>query len=237
MATSGVTNTEFPADFLITEAYERCGRQPSTLTAWSLQTAMNSLNLLLLSWQNLNVLEWNVDLQSVTLTENAEFFETEPGTVSVLNAYLRRDGVDIPMVSIDRVSYSGIPNKDNPGRPDRYWQYRAAGAVPRLYIWQTSDRDDDEIFYWRFSRTDDVTAPTETLDTVDRWLEATTANLAVMLWEKMPIEEIGKMPDGLFGAKSAALAAMAREKLYFAQTEDRDKASLNFSPIDYTAAV
>ena len=79
---------------------------------------------------NHNVLEWNVDLQSVMLTENAEFFETEPGTVSVLNAYLRRDGVDIPMVSIDRVSYSGIPNKDNPGRPDRYWQYRAAGAVP-----------------------------------------------------------------------------------------------------------
>ena len=46
MATSGVINTEFPCDFVITEAYERCGVQPGDLTAWNIQTAINSLNLL-----------------------------------------------------------------------------------------------------------------------------------------------------------------------------------------------
>ena len=196
MPTSGVTNTEFPADFVITEAYERCGREPGDLTAWSLQTAINSLNLLFLDWQNQNVLEWMVDKQEVTLTKGAEYFDTEAGTVSVLNAYLRRgdaDDADTPLISIDRVAYSEIPNKTDEGRPDRYWQYRAAGAVPRLYIWQTSDADDDVVHYWRIKRTDDVTAPTETLGTVDRWLEATAAALAVKLWEKTPVRMIAEM--------------------------------------------
>ena len=81
MATSGITNTEFPADFIITEAYERCGYVAGDLTAWNLQTAINSLNLLFLSWQNLNVLEWNIELQVQRLTRGAQFFDTAPGTV------------------------------------------------------------------------------------------------------------------------------------------------------------
>ena len=235
MATSGVTDTAFPADFIVTDAYERCGREPGDLTAWSIQTAINSLNLIFLDWQNKNVLEWNVDEQtSGPLTRGALFFDTAPATVSVLNAYLRREGVDTPLVSLDRVAYSGIPNKDIEGRPDRYWQYRAAGELPRLYIWQASDRSDDEIRYWRVKRTDDVTAPTETLDTVDRWIEATTAALAVKLWEKTPVEMIGKMQPGVYGAKAQSLSRMAAEKMYFAETEDRDKSSLTFAPYDPT---
>ena len=233
MAASGVINTEFPADFLITEAYERCGRMPGDLTAWSLQTAMNSLNLLFLDWQNTNVLEWNLELRVHVLRKGAESFETENGTVSVVNAYLRRGGNDTPMISIGRVEYSGENNKDSEGRPQKYWQYRPAGSNPILFIWQPSDRDDDEIHYWRIKRTDDVTAPTQTLDTVDRWLEATTAALAVKLWEKMPIEEIAKLPQSLsYGGKATDLERKAAEKLYFAQTEDRDKAGLFITPYD-----
>ena len=109
--------------------------------------------------------------------------------------------------------------------------------MPRLHIWQTSDRDDDEIRYWHIKRTDDVTAATETLDTVDRWIEATTATLAAKVFEKLPPEIIGKFPAGFYSVKSQQLATNAREALYFAQTEDRDKASLTFSPIDYAAGI
>ena len=233
MATSGVINTEFPADFLITEAYERCGMQPGDLTAWSLQTAINSLNLIFLSWQNLNTLEWNVDKQVEPLVQGSVSFGTTAGTVGVINAFLRRDGVDIPMVSIDRVAYAGIPNKDTEGRPDRYWQYRNAGAEPELFIWQASDRADDELHYWRIRRTEDVTAPTETLATVDRWIEATTATLAVRLLEKMPVETIAKLPPGYYDMKLQQLVGSASEALYFAQTEDRDKTSVTITPVDY----
>lgn len=231
MATSEFIGTEFQADFVITDAYERCGRMPGDLTAWSLQTAMNSLNLLFLDWQNKNVLEWNIDKQEKTLAQGAVSFDTAPGTVSVLNAYLRRlGGNDTPMISITRDEYSGETDKDSEGRPTKYWQYRPAGAVPELFIWKPSIRANDVIHYWRIKRTDDVTAPTQTLDTVDRWIEATTASLAVKLWEKTPIEEIARMPQGLYSGKAVMLSNMASERLYFAQTEDRDKADLTFLP-------
>ena len=235
MATSEVISTEFQADFVITDAYERCGRMPGDLTAWSLQTAMNSLNLLFLDWQNKNVLEWNIDKQEHPLVRGAESFLTAAGTVSVLNVYLRRrGGNDTPMISVARDEYSGETNKDSEGRPQKYWQYRPAGGPPELFIWQPSDRDagvdGDVIHYWRVKRTDDVTAPTETLDTVDRWIEATTASLAEMLFEKTPLDAIARMPPGVYAQKTADLKRKASEKLYFAQTEDRDKATLTFAP-------
>lgn len=234
MTTSGVTNSEFPADFVIQEAYERTGRDPQGLTGWQIQSGLNSLNLMFLNWQNQNVLEWNMDQQLASLADGARYFDTTPGTVAVLSAYLRRDSIDTALLPIARDQYDALPDKDTQGFPDRYWTYRTAGADPRVFLWQCSDRATDQVYYWRIKRTDDVITLAETLDTVDRWLDAVTASLAVRLWEKLPIEVI-KTLGGAYNNKTIELATAAKEKLYFAQTEDRTKASMFALPVDYVS--
>lgn len=73
---------------VVTEAFARCGIHPTALTREHFFSATRSLNLALSAWSNRGVNLWQVDLQSIPLSQGVPVYNLPSTTVNILDAYL-----------------------------------------------------------------------------------------------------------------------------------------------------
>lgn len=102
MTTSGTYDFFLDNAGIVTEAFARCGIHPTALTREHFISATRSLNLALAAWSNRGVNLWQVDLQSVPLTQGTAVYNLPSNTVNVLDAYLETYSLQITV--------SGLPN-------------------------------------------------------------------------------------------------------------------------------
>lgn len=205
---------------IITEAYERVGRNPGSLSSNDIDSARRSVNYMFSDWANNGPNLWAVDLQSITLLPGVLYYDLEPRTVSILQAYTRTMSgelaTDLMMSPISRAEYDAIPNKAQLGqRPFQYYFQRT--ITPRLYIWQAPRDVGITLFYHRMKIQEDAGAFTNSMDAPNRWMEAIAAGLAAKLAVKFA-------PDRLEFLQQLADGAYAR-----AAAEDREKVPLRIT--------
>jgi len=205
---------------IITEAYERVGRNPATLSSNDIDSARRSINYMFSDWANNGPNLWAVDLQSITLTPGTLYYDLEPRTVSILQVYTRTmsgaQATDLMMSPISRAEYDAIPNKAQLGqRPFQYYFQRT--ITPRLYIWQAPELAGVTLFYHRMKIQEDAGAFTDSMDAPNRWMEAIAAGLAAKLSVKFA-------PDRLEFLQGLADGAYTR-----AAAEDREKVPLRIT--------
>lgn len=89
MATSGSYSFNPDLVDIITDAYQRCGVEPSKQTAFMIQSALFSVNMVLseLSNQQLNL--WTVEPVVLTLLDSSPAYPLPSGTIDILEAVLR----------------------------------------------------------------------------------------------------------------------------------------------------
>ena len=205
---------------IITEAYERVGRNPATLSSNDIDSARRSINYMFSDWANNGPNLWAVDLQSITLVPGTLYYDLEPRTVSILQVYTRTlsgaQATDLMMSPISRAEYDAIPNKAQLGqRPFQYYFDRT--ITPRLYIWQAPQDVGITLFYHRMKIQEDAGDFTDSMDAPNRWMEAIAAGLAAKLSVKFA-------PDRLEFLQGLADGAYAR-----AAAEDREKVPLRIT--------
>jgi hypothetical protein len=205
---------------IITEAYERVGRNPATLSSNDIDSARRSINYMFSDWANNGPNLWAVDLQSITLTPGTLYYDLEPRTVSILQVYTRTlsgaQATDLMMSPISRAEYDAIPNKAQLGqRPFQYYFDRT--ITPRLYIWQAPQDVGITLFYHRMKIQEDAGEFTDSMDAPNRWMEAIAAGLAAKLSVKFA-------PDRLEFLQGLADGAYTR-----AAAEDREKVPLRIT--------
>lgn len=205
---------------IITEAYERVGRNPATLSSNDIDSARRSINYMFSDWANNGPNLWAVDLQSITLLPGVLYYELEPRTVSILQVYTRTmsgaQATDLMMSPISRAEYDAIPNKAQLGqRPFQYYFQRT--ITPRLYIWQAPQDVGVTLFYHRMKIQEDAGEFTDSMDAPNRWMEAIAAGLAAKLSVKFA-------PDRLEFLQGLADGAYTR-----AAAEDREKVPLRIT--------
>jgi hypothetical protein len=205
---------------IITEAYERVGRNPATLSSNDIDSARRSINYMFSDWANNGPNLWAVDLQSITLTPGTLYYDLEPRTVSILQVYTRTlsgaQATDLMMSPISRAEYDAIPNKAQLGqRPFQYYFDRT--ITPRLYIWQAPQDTGITLFYHRMKIQEDAGEFTDSMDAPNRWMEAIAAGLAAKLSVKFA-------PDRLDFLQGLADGAYTR-----AAAEDREKVPLRIT--------
>jgi hypothetical protein len=205
---------------IITEAYERVGRNPATLSSNDIDSARRSINYMFSDWANNGPNLWAVDLQSITLTPGTLYYDLEPRTVSILQVYTRTlsgaQATDLMMSPISRAEYDAIPNKAQLGqRPFQYYFDRT--ITPRLYIWQAPQDTGITLFYHRMKIQEDAGDFTDSMDAPNRWMEAIAAGLAAKLSVKFA-------PDRLEFLQGLADGAYTR-----AAAEDREKVPLRIT--------
>lgn len=209
MTTSGTYATDFTVDDFVSESFERCGIDPAKLTVRHLRSARRSLNLMFSEWPNKGVKLWAVDQITLDMVATTATYNSATGTICLLDAVLRRSGVDTPMFPMSRSEYAAIPTKTTEGLPSRFYVARA--ATPTITVWQVPENSTDDMLYWRVRRLQDVGDPSNTLDVTSRWFEPVASGLAAKLAVKFAPDRIDK------------LMSLAELSFHAAHVEERER--------------
>jgi hypothetical protein len=205
---------------IITEAFERVGRNPASLASNDIDSARRSINYLFSDWSNNGPNLWAVDLQYIDLLPGVLYYDLEPRTVYILQMYTRTMSgalaTDLMMSPISRAEYDAIPNKAQLGqRPFQFYFERT--ITPRIYIWQAPQLAGIRLYYHRMKIQQDAGAFTDSMDAPNRWMEAIASGLAAKLAVKFA-------PDRLQYLQGLADSAYNR-----AAAEDRERVPLRLT--------
>jgi hypothetical protein len=205
---------------IVTEAYERIGRAPTSLSANDIDSARRSVNFLFSEWANNGPNLWEVDLVALPLVAGQESYTLDVETVSLLQVYTRTTSgginTDLIIQAISRAEYAALPNKAQTSqRPTQFYFQRT--TTPSLYVWPVPDNDDVTLYYYRMKIQQDAGAFTNSLDAPNRWMEAIASGLAVKLAVKFA-------PDRL-----AFLEGPAQKSYEIACAEDRERVPLRIT--------
>jgi hypothetical protein len=200
---------------VITEAFERCGRNPSSLSSNDIDSARRSLNFLFSDWANRGLNLWAVDLVALPLTANTQSYALDVETVYILQAYTRTTSgginTDLVISPISRSEYAAIPNKaSTSSRPTQFYFQRT--STPSLYLWPVPEDNSVTLYYYRMKIQQDAGAFTDNLDAPNRWMEAIAAGLACKLAVKFAPDRLSFLEGYSIKAYDAA-AAEDRERV------------------------
>ena len=219
--TSGTA--DFKLDFLqiCEEAYERAGTE--LRTGYDLRTARRSLNIMMLDWVNRGLNLWTVTEASISLVSGTKTYTLADDCIDVLDAVVR-DGtgdnqVDFNLTRLSVTSYAQTSNKNTPSRPTSMYVDRQNRATVTLYPEPT---DSTQTFqYWYIRRIEDLGVNTNNPDMPERFVPALVAGLAFNIALKRPELE----------SRIPLLKNLYDEQYDLAAEEDRNKAALQFSPL------
>jgi hypothetical protein len=207
---------------VITEAFERIGRNPSSITSNDLDSARRSLNFMFSEWANNGPNLWAVELVTLPLVANQQSYTLGASTIYITNAATRQvvGGVnqDLTINPISRAEYLSLPNKAQAGdRPTQYYLERT--NPPTLKVWPVPQATGTTLLYYRMRTQQDAGAYTNSLDGPGRLLEAIAAGLAAKLAVKFA-------PD-----RAQMLTEMAVNAYKAAIIEDRERVTMSFLPM------
>lgn len=188
MATSGTYAFSLSVDEAITEALERCGKDPQAVTGYVLRSARRSMNLLFAEWATQGVNYWTLDYQTLALVQGTSSYTLPLGTLDIFDAVLRRDGQDTILERLSISDYNQRPDKTTEGRPVEFMLDRQSRPV--LYVYRTPENSTDTIRYWRVVQIEDASASAQDLDITYRWYEALCAGLAAKIAVKIAPDKL-----------------------------------------------
>lgn len=231
MATSGTTTWNPDIAELCEEAYERAGLE--LRSGYDLKTARRSLNFLLTEWANKGLNLWTVRSGTITLVPGQKTYTSADGLPADAVDYIEHvcrtnnagQNTDISLNRISVSTYANIPTKDSPGRPYQIYVNRAVDS-PTITLWPVPDSSTVyTLAFWYLKREDDATNPvSQTIQVPFRFYNALVAGLSYHIALKKPeaADRISMLKD------------LYDEAFQLAADEDRDRASVRFTPFtDY----
>lgn len=208
-------------DDLILEAFERIGRDGSTISLVQTASAIRSLNLMFTEWANKGPNLFATDPLDFPILAGIFSYNIPQDTADVLQVVVQQvigtPVQDLTIARISRSEYFALPNKTQTGeRPTQYYLERT--AIPVMYLWPVPQTSGFTLKYYRMRMLQNVGALTDTPDVANRWLEAICAGLAARLAVKYA-------PDRL-----AVLQPMADKAYMTAADEDTERVPLRIVP-------
>jgi hypothetical protein len=203
MTTSGTYNQSWPIDDLITEAWERCGKNPAIIDSHLAAAAMRSLRLMLIDWTNHEVPLWQIETLTVQLTGGESQVVLPDYVMDILDVnVMQYDGIQRVVARISRTDFVDISNKTVTGLPNQVWTDRQRDAVV-LNLYPTPDQD-YLMTYYALRQPQDLSALSQTADAPLIWAEALASSLAVRLAQKFAPERLPILQPAAEAAYSAA---------------------------------
>jgi hypothetical protein len=231
MTTSGTKTWTLELADCFEEAFERAGLE--LRSGYDLKTARRSLNFILTEFASKGLNLWTVKSGTITLVPGQKTYTSADGlpasAIDYIEHVCRTTNAGVPTdITLNRISvstYANIPNKETRGRPYQVYVDRAVGG-PKITVWPVPDSTTTyTLAYWYLDRMDDATTPIDqTFDIPWRFYNAITAALAYHIALKRPEAQ----------DRISMLKELADESFQLAADEDRDRASVRFTPFtDY----
>jgi hypothetical protein len=178
----------FTAGEIVTAALRKVGvvAKDEDASDFDMAESLKSLNWMLKGWQSKEWLTWTYTRGTLTLTTAASYTLDPVRPIRILNARLKRSGIETPMVRMTREEYDTIPQKTSTGLPTQFYYDRSKEAA-LLYVWPVLSVAAGETIEYSYERElEDITASTDTLDMPVEWHECVIYNLASRLTEDYP---------------------------------------------------
>ena len=175
-----------------------------TAEAHEMQIAVRYLNRMLKSWQG--EIEFLEASQTLTLTTAASYTLSPVRPAKIINARLKSNGTETPMISMSRTEYDELPVKASTGIPTQFF-YDKQSEAALFYVWPVLASASGETVEITYEREFEDLQVGDTIDLPAEWYEAVVLSLADRL----------QLP---FRRSSPDLAARAREAKSVAQSMD-----------------
>ena len=216
---SGTYNFNLEIGDVIQEATEMIGGEVTL--GEEPRSARRSINLILSDWQNRGVCLWTTNTTTVSVAASTSQVSLGSHVSDVMQVVINRDNTDLEMTRISYEEYLKIPNKGQTGRPSQYAIKRFSDNV-QLFMWSVPDVNTDKLKIEKIDYMQDVDkSAIQNADMPRRFLPALTTGLAYYMALKRP---------GISEARAKFLKAEYEERLGFAMTEDKERASLYITP-------
>ena len=216
---SGTYNFNLEIGDVIQEATEMIGGEVTL--GEEPRSARRSINLILSDWQNRGVCLWTTNTTTVSVAASTSQVSLGSHVSDVMQVVVNRDDTDLEMTRISYEEYLKIPNKGQTGRPSQYAIKRFSDNV-QLFMWSVPDVNTDKLKIEKIDYMQDVDkSAIQNADMPRRFLPALTTGLAYYMALKRP---------GISEARAKFLKAEYEERLGFAMTEDKERASLYITP-------
>jgi hypothetical protein len=138
-------------------AYGLCGIRPSQLVQEHFTTARMATNMMMGRWSSDGVNLWQVDLQTIKLTQGCATYQVPDNTIVMLDAYYTIQSgtteIDRIMTPVSRSEYAAYPNKQNQGAPTVFWFDRL--LAPTVTLWPVPNGQQACLKYFRLRQTQD----------------------------------------------------------------------------------
>lgn len=193
MATTGTyTESLDNADF-IGDAYERIGKDPDSLIARHIKTALRSLTFLMAEWELRGIRQYKIETlsfdSSTGFDAGTDSITLPDRVIRILHVYHRTGSSDTDLLESSRQEFDSLNSKEQSGsRPDRYYLERT--TTPVIHLWPLIDNSSDTLFVVAFVRIQDIGVMSNNPDTPRRWWEALVSGLAAKLAEKYAPERL-----------------------------------------------
>mgnify|MGYP003118940288 CR=1 FL=1 len=185
------------------------------------RSARRSINLILSDWQNRGICLWTTNTTTVSIAASTTAVSLGSHVSDVMQVVVNRDNTDLNLTRISYEEWLKLPNKGQTGRPSQYAIKRLANNV-ELYMWALSDNNNDKLKIEKIDYMQDVDkSAVQTADMPRRFLPALTTGLAYYMSLKRP---------GITEGRAKFLKQEYEERLSFAMTEDKERASLYVTP-------
>lgn len=216
---SGSYNFNLEIGDVIQEATEMIGGEVTL--GEEPRSARRSINLILSDWQNRGVCLWTTNTTTVSVAASTSQVSLGSHVSDVMQVVVNRDDTDLEMTRISYEEYLKIPNKGQTGRPSQYAIKRFSDNV-QLFMWSVPDVNTDKLKIEKIDYMQDVDkSAIQNADMPRRFLPALTTGLAYYMSLKRP---------GITEARATFLKREYEERLGFAMTEDKERASLYITP-------
>lgn len=233
MASSGTFTYTPPLSELFDEVMEVAGVNPSVTGTSHIKSFVRSLRLMLNSeWSTLGIRNWMVaDEIPHTTAVGEKTFQLAVGDIDIVEAVLRRPGTgltgnptDTEMYVITRNEYLTIANKDDQGRPDRYWVERL--VRPIVHYWQAGSNTTDQVVYNVFRQNQDVSGSlNDTLGIPTIAYDALTAGMAARMALKWNPQKYTLLQALYMGGDGTPIDP--KGKLGALRAEDRERGDID----------
>jgi hypothetical protein len=211
---------------LFEEAFERAGLEMRS--GYDLKTIRRSLNLLTLEWANRGLNLFTIEAGTVPLIAGQGTYTLPSGTVDIIEHQLRTGtGVSQVDTALERISvstYAQQTNKQITGRPTQIFVQRLPTSTT-VTMWPLPDGSQSyTLFYYRLKGIDGLASGVggEVTSIPPRFVPALVSGLAYHI--------ALKRPEAM--ARTLPLKQLYEEAFELAASEDRDRASVSFTPFN-----
>lgn len=221
MATSGTASFDLSLEQIVEDAYEQCGMKLQG--GQQMRTALRSMNLLFIEWQNRGFNFWTVEQRTQALSAGTASYTLGADVFDVAEAYIRTGSgetqTDLPVTRMSLSDYAALANKNSPGRPVQYYldKQRVAQVIN---VWPVPT-ETSSLVYHALCRIEDAgTNASNTADVPFRFLPALVAGLAYKLAVRHKQAE----------TRIPILKVEYEEQWALAEAGDRDRSSFYIRP-------